>query len=90
MKRFKNILFLADRDEGLSASLDRAVDIAKTNDARLTVMDVTAEVGLAEYIQRIYSLDLNAQLREQRMQFLETLTQRYSGLHQGSERNTFH
>ena len=78
MKRFKNILFLADRDEGLSASLDRAVDIAKTNDARLTVMDVTAEVGLAEYIQRIYSLDLNAQLREQRMQFLETLTQRYT------------
>jgi universal stress protein E len=78
MKRFKNILFLADRDTGLSASLDRAVDVAETNDARLTVMDVTAEIGLADYIQRTYSLDLNAQLREQRMQFLETLTQRYT------------
>jgi len=78
MKRFKNILFLADRDKGLSASLDRAVDIAKTNGARLTVMDVTAEIGIADYIQRTYSLDLNAQLREQRMQFLETLTRRYT------------
>ena len=78
MKRFKNILFLADRDKGLSTSLDRAIDIAKTNGARLTVMDVTAEIGLADYIQRTYSLDLNAQLREQRLQFLETLTQPYT------------
>ena len=78
MKRFKNIVFLADRDKGLSASLDRAVDIAKTNGARLTVMDVTAEIGLADYIQRTYSVDLNAQLKEQRLQFLETLTQPYT------------
>ena len=78
MKRFKNILFLADRDKGLSASLDRAVETAKTNGARLTVMDVTAEIGLADYIQRTYSIDLNVQLREQRMQFLETLTQQYT------------
>ena len=78
MKRFKNILFLADRDSGMSASLDRAAAIANTNDARLTVMDVTAEIGLADYIQRTYSVDLNTQLREQRMQFLETLTQQYT------------
>jgi nucleotide-binding universal stress UspA family protein len=78
MKRFKNIVFLADSDKGLSASLDRAVDIAKTNGARLTVMDVTAEIGLADYIQRTYSVDLNAQLKEQRLQFLEALTQPYT------------
>jgi len=78
MKRFKNIVFLADRDKGLSASLDRAVDIAKTNGARLTVMDVTAEIGLADYIQRTYSVDLNAQLKERRLQFLERLTQPYT------------
>jgi nucleotide-binding universal stress UspA family protein len=78
MKRFKNILFLADRDKGLSASLDRAVETAKINDARLTVMDVTAEIGLADYIRRTYSVDLNAQLREQRMQFLEKLTRPYA------------
>ena len=78
MKRFKNIVFIADRDKGLTASLDRAVVIAKTNGARLTVMDVTAEIGLADYIQRTYSVDLNAQLKEQRLQFLETLTQPYT------------
>ena len=78
MKRFKNILFLADRDDGLSASLNRAVDLARTNSARLTVMDVTTEIALADYIKRAYSVDLNAQVSEQRMQFLETLTRHYT------------
>jgi universal stress protein E len=77
MKRFKNILFLADRSDRLTAALDRAVDLAETNDARLTVMDVTAEIGLAGYIKRAYSIDLNAQVREQRLHFLESLTQPY-------------
>jgi nucleotide-binding universal stress UspA family protein len=78
MKRFKNILFLADRSDRLTAALDRAVDLAQTNGARLTVMDVVTEVSLADYIRRAYNIDLNAQLREQRMQFLETLTQPYT------------
>ena len=78
MKRFKNILFLADRSDRLTTALDRAVDLAQTNNARLTVMDVTAEIGLADYIKQAYGVDLNAQVREQRMQFLETLTQPYT------------
>jgi len=78
MKRFKNILFLADRSDRLTTALDRAVDLAQTNGARLTVMDVTAGIGLADYIKRAYSVDLDAQVREQRMQFLETLTQPYT------------
>ena len=78
MKRFKNILFLADRSDRLNVALDRAVDLAQTNNARLTVMDVTTEIGLADYIKRAYSIDLNAQVGEQRMQFLETLTQPYT------------
>jgi nucleotide-binding universal stress UspA family protein len=78
MKRFKNILFVADRDDGIGAALDRAVAISQTNGARLTVMDVTPESGLADYVMRNYALDLNAQLREQRLQALETLTQPYS------------
>ena len=52
MKRFKNILFLADRDDGLSASLDRAVDLSQTNGARLTVMDVMPDAAVADYIKR--------------------------------------
>jgi nucleotide-binding universal stress UspA family protein len=78
MKRFKNILFLADRDKGITTALDRAVATAETNGARLTVMDVTAEIGIASYIKRAYSVDLDAQARKQRMQFLETLTQPYT------------
>ena len=78
MKRFKNILFLADRDAGITAALDRAVATAETNGARLTVMDVVTEISLADYIRRAYNVDLNVQLREQRLQFLETLTQPYT------------
>ena len=79
MKRFRNILFLADRDEVITAALDRAVATAETNGARLTVMDVVTEISLADYIRRAYNIDLNAQLREQRLQSLETLTQPYTG-----------
>jgi universal stress protein E len=78
MKRFKNILFLADRDEGITAALDRAAAIAETNGARLTVMDVVTEISLADYIRRAYNVDLNAQLRAQRLQSLESLTQPYT------------
>jgi len=78
MKRFKNILFVADRQDGLSAALDRAVGVSQTNAARLTVMDVTPDSGLADYVNRTYGVDLNAQLREQRLQALEALTQPYT------------
>lgn len=78
MKRFKNILFVADRPDGLTAALDRAVAVSRTNGARLTVMDVTPDSGLADYVRRTYAVDLNAQLREQRLQALETLVQPYT------------
>jgi len=78
MKRFKNILFVADREDGLDAALQRAVALSQSNDARLTVMDVTPDSGLADYIRRSYAIDLNAQLREQRLMALEALTQPYT------------
>jgi len=78
MKRFKNILFYADRDDGLDIALDRATAVSRTNDARLTVMDVTPETGLADHFQRNYGIDLNAQLREQRLQALDALTKPYT------------
>ena len=78
MKRFKNILFFADREDGLDIALDRAAAMSRTNGARLTVMDVTPETGLADYFQRSYGVDLNAQLREQRLQTLDALTQPYT------------
>jgi universal stress protein E len=78
MKRFKNILFVADREDGLSTALERAVAVSRTNGARLTVMDVTPDSGLADYVRRTYALDLNTQLREQRLQTLESLLQPYT------------
>ncbi len=78
MKRFKNILFFADREDGLDIALDRAAAVSRTNNARLTVMDVTPETGLADYFQRSYGIDLNAQLREQRRQALDALTKPYT------------
>lgn len=80
MKRFKNILFFADRDEGLISALSRIISLSKANDARLTIMDVTPDSGLAEYINRTYDIDLNAQLREQRLQALEKITESYADM----------
>jgi len=73
MKRFKNILFVADREDGLQAALERAVSVAQTNQARLTVMDITPETGLADYFRQSFGIDLNAQLREHRLEALNAL-----------------
>jgi len=78
MKRFKNILFIADRDDSLQAALQRAVSLAKTNKARLTVMDVAPDAGLADYFRRSYGIDFNKQLREQRLESLEAITRPYN------------
>ena len=71
MKRFKNILFFADCDEGLISALSKVIALSKANDAWLTIMDVTPDSGLADHINQTYDIDLNAQLREQRLQALK-------------------
>ena len=78
MKRFKNILFVADREDGLDAALERAIAVSRTNAARLTVMDVTPDAGFDSYLRRTYAVDLNARLREQRLESLEALTRAYT------------
>jgi nucleotide-binding universal stress UspA family protein len=78
MNRFKNILFLADRENDMQVALERAVALARTNEARLTVMDVTPEVGLADYILETHGIDANRQLRDNRLEALEKLTQPYT------------
>jgi nucleotide-binding universal stress UspA family protein len=78
MQRFKNILFIADRDDGLSTALDRAVAVAGSNAARLTVMDITPEAGLAGVVKHSYAVDLNRQIRQQRLEALEALVDPYT------------
>lgn len=79
MKRFKNILFFADRVDGLEEALDKALALSQSNNARLTVMDVTPEAGLADIVELTYSVDINRQMREQRLQELEELTSQFTG-----------
>jgi universal stress protein E len=78
MKRFKNILFVADRERGLDAALERAARLSQSNAARLTVMDVMPDAGLDSYLRRTYEINLNAQLKEQRLGFLDALTRPYT------------
>ncbi len=40
MKRFKNILFIADGSHGEKSALSRAIALCKLNEAKLTLMDV--------------------------------------------------
>lgn len=47
MKRFTNILYFADGALDVGTGLERAVALAKTNAARLTVVDVIGETGKA-------------------------------------------
>ena len=78
MKRFRNILFVADRDDGLTTALDRVAAVARSNAARLTVMDITPEAGLADVVKQSYAVDLNRQIRQQRLEALEALAYPYT------------
>ena len=75
MKRFKNILYHADGELADSESLDRAVDLARRNDAMLTVMDVVAESDLAVDVEKHLDIKLNQLLRQRRLEELERLIQ---------------
>ncbi len=74
MKRFTNILYFADHPDTQRVTLERAAALAKTNDARLTVMDVTSEAEEAKEVEKRFGIDLNAALRERRLEQLEALT----------------
>lgn len=75
MKRFKNILYHADGDMADNESLDRAVNLARRNDAMLTVMDVVAESELAVDVEKHLDINLNQLLRERRLEELERLVE---------------
>lgn len=44
MKRFKNILLVADYDAKQQMAVDRAVSLARQNEARLTALTVVKEL----------------------------------------------
>jgi nucleotide-binding universal stress UspA family protein len=77
MHRFKNILFVADGPAPQRKGLDRAVALARNNQARLTVLDVTEEVSADWDPQRLYGPKLTQAMVERRLCELEALTAPY-------------
>ena len=75
MKRFKNILYHADGENPSSESLNRALALAESNQARLTVMDVIPESDLAGEVEQRHGLRLDEVLRQTRLEQLEALVE---------------
>ena len=78
MKRFKNILYVADQPGPESPSFSRAVELAQFNHARLTVMDVVEPMDWSEAIAARFGADLTAILHDRRLSELEAMTARCS------------
>lgn len=78
MKRFKNILYHADGNNPSAESLGRAVKLAQSNDAKLTIMDVIAESELTAEVERYHQFDLQNLLRQRRLEQLENLVEPYN------------
>jgi len=77
MKRFRNILFVADQADSLSRVFHRALDLAQANGARLTVMDTVERMVWNVENQAHFGTDLSTLLRDQRREELERLIAPY-------------
>lgn len=75
MQRFKNILYFADGILEAGPALQRAVALANSNDARLTVVDVIEPQEDLPEVRTEFGTDLNEILREHRRQALEDMLQ---------------
>lgn len=75
MKRFKNILFYADGSEEMTPALRRAVQLADSNHARLTLVDVIEPVKTPSEIVSRFNVELDELLKQHRQNSLETLIQ---------------
>ena len=75
MKRFKNILYFADGALEKNHALERAVQLARSNGARLTVIDVLEKIRSSSEVERVFGTDLNQILRDRRQQDLDKLVE---------------
>ncbi|MGD2076560.1 MAG: universal stress protein [Gammaproteobacteria bacterium] len=73
MKRFRNIVYFADGAVQPCSALERAVELARRNHARLTVIDVLDETRSTPEIDQRFGTDLNRILGERRHETLERL-----------------
>lgn len=73
MRRFKNILFVADRPGVRSPAFDRALELALSNRARLAVMDVLEPMVWSAENQARFGADLTTILRDRRLDELAVM-----------------
>lgn len=73
MKRFKNILYFAEGVTESCPALRRAMALAQSNQARLTVLDVLGEPPAIGDLAQRYDLDLGQLIRERRQDELAQL-----------------
>ncbi len=76
MKRFKNILYFADGALEVCPALRRAVSLAQSNQARLTVLDVLPAAESPEAFKQHLGSDLDSVLRTHRQAQLDDLVAR--------------
>lgn len=74
MKRFKNILFFADGSDDVTTALIRAAQLAESNMARLTLVDVIEPVETPSEVISKFGIELNELLKKHRKEALEKLT----------------
>jgi len=77
MKRFKNILFYTDESSLGDNAFIRALRLANSNHARLTVMDVIPKAELADEVHKRHDIDLNQLLIQKRRDEIENLLKPY-------------
>ncbi len=77
MNRFKNILYISEGRCDTCPALERAVALAETNHARLTVMDVIDRVDEDENIHGRFGVSLNQLLHNHRLNELAALIAPY-------------
>jgi universal stress protein E len=77
MHRFKNILYFADGALESCAALQRAVNLARRNNARLSVLDVLPAAETPADFQQRLGINLDSVLRERRQEQLEALVSEF-------------
>lgn len=73
MKRFKNILYVSEGSCDVCPALERAVALAETNHARLTVVDVIDRIEEDKQIHGRFGVSLNQLLHDHRLNELSAL-----------------
>ncbi|MDZ7840479.1 MAG: universal stress protein [Gammaproteobacteria bacterium] len=77
MKRFENILYVSEQGVDEKAAVERAVALARNNQARLTIMHASGEPRLGPLSEKHTRQEVESLLRERELERLESLAAPY-------------